>query len=55
MFSCGERVLSLKGDLVKADIPKELYMAVVRLQAAEGTADWLEACRRVAEFVDRNS
>ena len=39
---------------VKAEIPKALYMAIVRLQAAE-SLDWEDACVRAAELIDANS
>ena len=39
---------------VKAEIPKALYMAIVRLQAAENL-DWEDACVRAAELIDANS
>lgn len=49
-------MLSLKsrGNAVKAEIPKALYMAIVRLQAAE-SLDWEEACERAAQLLDANS
>lgn len=39
---------------VKAEIPRALYMAIVRLQAAENL-DWKDACIRAAELIDVNS
>lgn len=36
---------------MKAEIPKELYMAVVRVQAAENL-DWNEACVRASQLID---
>lgn len=49
-------MLSLKNreDAVKAEIPKILYMAIVKLQATENL-DWEDACMRAAELVDGNS
>jgi len=49
-------MLSLKnrGGSVKAEIPKALYMAIVRVQAAE-SLDWAEACNRAATLLDANS
>jgi len=38
---------------VKASIPRELYMAIVRLQAAENL-DWDEACLRAVDLLDKN-
>jgi len=39
---------------VKAEIPRALYMAIIRLQAAENL-DWEDACIRAAELIDVNS
>jgi hypothetical protein len=49
-------MLTLKDrkDAVKAEIPKELYMAIVKLQAAE-ELDWEGACMRGAKLIDANS
>lgn len=49
-------MLSLKNreGAVKAEIPKALYMAIVRLQASE-SLDWEDACVRAAQLVNANS
>lgn len=49
-------MLSLKsrGGIVKIEVPKALYMAIVRLQAAE-SLDWEDACARAAQLIDANS
>ena len=49
-------MLSLKSreGAVKAEIPRDMYMAVVRLQAAE-SLDWEDACVRAAQLIDSNS
>jgi len=39
---------------VKAEIPRELYHAIVRVQAAE-SLDWPEACQKAALLLDANS
>jgi hypothetical protein len=41
-------------ELVKASIPRQLYMAVVRVQATHNL-DWESACGKAAELVDSNS
>jgi hypothetical protein len=48
-------MLSLKDrtEAVKAEIPKALYLAIVRLQASEGL-DWEEACVKASELLDAN-
>jgi len=39
---------------VRAEIPRELYMAIVKLQAAEDL-DWPEACIKAARLLNSNS
>jgi len=39
---------------VKCEIPKELYLAIVKLQAAE-ELDWPEACVKAAQLLNSNS
>ena len=43
-----------KDGLKKVDIPKKLYMAIVKLQAAE-ELDWEDACIYCAKLIDANS
>jgi Zn-dependent M32 family carboxypeptidase len=54
--SLQSEMLSLRGrgDAVKAEMPKELYMAIVKLQAAE-ELDWREACIKAARLINSNS
>jgi len=40
------------GSAVKTSLPRELYMAIVRLQASENL-DWDEACVRAAGLLDQ--
>jgi hypothetical protein len=49
-------MLSLKNrqGAVKAEIPKALYMAIVKLQAAE-ELDWEDACLKAAQLLHSNS
>jgi len=49
-------MLSLKNreGAVKAEIPKALYMAIVKLQAAE-ELDWEDACLKAAQLLYSNS
>jgi len=49
-------MLSLKNreDAVKAEIPKALYMAIVKLQAAK-ELDWEDACLKAAQLINSNS
>ena len=55
-FKKASKMLALRNreGAVKAEIPKALYMAIVRLQAAE-SLDWEDACVRAAELIDANS
>jgi hypothetical protein len=41
------------GSPVKTSVPRELYMAIVRLQAAENL-DWDEACLRAVDLLNKN-
>lgn len=38
----------------KVEIPRELYMAILRLQV-EYDLDWIDACKKAADLIDRNS
>jgi hypothetical protein len=54
-FHRGFDMLSLKGrEGVKCEIPRELYMAIVKLQASE-ELDWLDACVKAAQLLNSNS
>ena len=41
-------------DSVKVSIPRQLQMAIIRLQGAEDL-DWEEACTRASVLINRNS
>jgi hypothetical protein len=48
-------MLSLKHrEGVRCEIPRELYMAIVRLQASEDL-DWHDACVKASQLLDSNS
>jgi hypothetical protein len=46
--------ITFQGDSVKATIPKELYMAIVKVQGKENL-DWDRGCLRAAELIDSGS
>jgi hypothetical protein len=49
------KMLSSKSreELVKASIPRQLQMAIIKIQAAEGL-DWEPACKRASEIMHAN-
>lgn len=46
--------LSFSGDEVKATVPRALYLAILRIQAAD-SSDWTPACTKAAALIDSGS
>jgi len=45
-------MLTVKGKTIRAEIPRELALAIMRIEVEEDL-DWVEACRRAAMLIER--